>query len=255
MTDDHAVTDSRDDLPFMVHSDLDDLDLTPFEFRAYSHMVRRAGSKGGEYWESVEAGAKHCRMDAKTYRAALKALVERGLLTRSDRPGETSVYRITPRRAWRTPTKSGRATTSGTPTRNGRGTPTKSGRTPLPETVAKVLPLKGIPGRESPKELARAKFDPLEVDLPEGVTREAWAEFVAHRAEKNRKLTPSATKRTLEDLVSKSKTPEERDEMLRVSIARSWTGVFALDGDKSRDPAKRAATDATNLLAHLEGRR
>src|SRR5690606_11624749 len=65
-------------------------------------------------------------------------------------------------------------------------------------------PQQGTPKKE-PKELARAKFDPLEVDLPEGVTHEVWAEFVAHRAEKNRKLTPSATKRTLEDLVSKSK--------------------------------------------------
>src|SRR5690606_14922432 len=38
-----TVSDARDDLPFIVHSQLDDLDLDPFEFRAYAHMVRRAG--------------------------------------------------------------------------------------------------------------------------------------------------------------------------------------------------------------------
>src|SRR5690606_35993027 len=100
-----TVSDARDDLPFIVHSQLDDLDLDPFEFRAYAHMVRRAGlgknGGAGEHWESIEKSAKHCRMDVKTYRRALRGLVERRLVTREDRVGQTSVYRLTPPRAWR----------------------------------------------------------------------------------------------------------------------------------------------------------
>lgn len=241
MTGDHTVTDSRDDLPFMVHSDLDDLDLTPFEFRAYAHMVRRAGIKGGEYWESVDAGAKHCRMDAKTYRAALRSLVRRGLLTRTDRPGETSVYRITPRRSWLTPTKSGRATESGTPTENGRGTPTKSGRTPLPKTVDKVLPTKRIPGRESQDTRAKGKkreheFNPAEVVLPPNFDRELFQDFCARRLEVNAPMTLLA----LKQFVTKHKhhSPEELDEMFRAAIIAGWKDLYARDGKKPKRPDK-----------------
>lgn len=265
MTGDHTVTDSRDDLPFMVHSDLDDLDLTPFEFRAYAHMVRRAGIKGGEYWESVDAGAKHCRMDAKTYRAALRSLVRRGLLTRTDRPGETSVYRITPRRSWLTPTKSGRATESGTPTENGRGTPTKSGRTPLPKTVDKVLPLKRIPGRESQEIRARPKpapkkrkgheFNPAEAaqDLPPNFDRELFQDFCARRLENNAPMTLLA----LKQFVTKHKRhpPDVLDEMFRSAIIGGWKDLYPpRDHKPSGSPEERAANNATNLLAHLERR-
>lgn len=251
MTEGHAVTDSRDDLPFMVHSDLDDLDLSPFEFRAYVHLVRRAGTRGGEYWESVDAGATHCRMDAKTYRAALKALVDRGLLTREDRPGETSVYRLAPRRQWRTPTTSGTPTRNGRATTSGRGTPTKSGRTPLPETVDKENPLKGIPGRESQELSARARFDPAKVDLPDFIDPQAWADFVTHRREIKKRLTTRAVDLILADL---AKTPEDANGMLRQTIARGWTGVFPLDKRKNGTPEERAADTATGLLAHLRSR-
>lgn len=234
------MTDSRDDLPFMVHSDLDDLDLSPYEFRAYVHLVRRAGTRGGEYWESVDAGARHCRMDAKTYRTALKALVDRGLLTREDRPGETSVYRLAPRRQWRTPTKSGTPARNGRATKSGRGTPTKSGRTPLPKTVDKENPLKGFPGRESQEISARAKFDPASVDLPDFLDPQAWTDYVDHRRAKGAKLTPRAVDLILAKL---AKTPGDANEMLRTSVERGWTGVFPLDKPTRKGAATSPALD------------
>lgn len=131
----HAVEDQRDDMPIFIHSELDDFGLNPFEFRAYAHLARRIGKRGGEYWESLKEGAAVCHMDVKTYRAALSSLEAHGLISREDRLGQTSIYRLAPKGAWRTPTTSGRATTSGrgaengttTPTKNGGGTPTKSG--------------------------------------------------------------------------------------------------------------------------------
>lgn len=246
-----AVADDRNDLPFMVHSELDDLDLDPFEFRAYAHMVRRAGRQGGrgEHWESVDESAKHCRMDPKTYRRALQGLVERRLVTREDRPGQTSVYRLTSPKAWRplpqtvgvqpsTPTENGRGTTSGRGAEKGRGTPTKSGRTPLPKTVDKGSPKKGVPGRESQETSTRAKpeaakkptaFDPRTISLPEFVSPDVWEDFVKYRAGRKRPLTEQGAKLILAKL---AKTPLDADEMLRNAIERTWTGVFPLDGDK-----------------------
>lgn len=263
----NRVEDGRDDLPFMVHSELDDIGLDPFEFRVYAHAVRRAGGENGELWESVEAGAAHCRMDVKTYRAALATLVKLRLLTRKDRPGQTSVYRLTPRSAWlATPTRNGRATESGRGTGNGRGTPTRNGRTPLPETVDKGNPLKGIPGRESQEIQAREKkpakpakkFDPLEVELPAFVDPQAWADFVGHRSEIRKPLTQRAARLILADL---EKHPADANEMLATSVKRGWTGVFPLDKPRNAlarrgngTPEERAAARATDLLAHIRSR-
>ncbi len=131
----HAAEDQRDNLPTFIHGELDDFGLNPFEFRAYAHLARRVGKRGGEYWESLGEGARVCCMDVKTYRAALVSLESYGLISREDRKGQTSVYRLNPSSEWHTPTTSGRGTKSGrgtgngktTPAKNGRGTPTKSG--------------------------------------------------------------------------------------------------------------------------------
>lgn len=146
----HAAEDKRDGMPVFIHSELDDFGLTPFEFRAYAHLARRVNDRSGTYWESLEEGARVCRMNVKTYRTALAGLVDLGLVSREDRPGQTSVYRLNPQSEWRTPTESGRATTSGRGTESGRGTPTESGRTPLPDQVDKGTPLKELPLRYSP---------------------------------------------------------------------------------------------------------
>lgn len=132
-----SVKDGRDDLPVFIHSEVDDLGLTPFEFRVYAHLARRVDGRNGKYWESVKAGAEICRMNMKTYRVALANLVDIGLVAREERTGQTSVYRLTPKCAWLTPTVLG------------RGTPPLSGRPPLPNqgdkgTPLKVLPLRGV---------------------------------------------------------------------------------------------------------------
>lgn len=282
MTERHTVKDGRGDLPFMVHSELDDLDLSPFEFRVYAHMVRRANDQHGVYWESNEAGAKHCRMDVKTYRAALVTLVERGLVTRVDRKGQTSEYRLTPKSEWLMAptesgrgTKSGRGTTSGTPAENGRGTPTKNGRTPLPETVDKGNPLKGVPGRESQKTYTREpkpkkpvkkkaepthEFDPATVDLPPQFDRERFTDFCATRLKAKSPMTVIALRR----FINKHQHHDRStlDQMFDNAIVGNWKDLYPL---KDRDnalarrggntPEARAAESATDLLAHLERRK
>lgn len=251
----NRVEDGRDDLPFMVHSELDDIGLDPFEFRVYAHAVRRAGGESGELWESVEAGAAHCRMDVKTYRAALVALVKLRLLSRKDRPGQTSVYRLTPRSAWlATPTKNGRATESGRGTGNGRGTPTKNGRTPLPETVDKGNPLKGIPGRESPKTYTREpkpkkptkktpepahEFDPATVDLPPQFDRELFQAFCSNRLKKKSPMTLEALRRFLKKHGKHNKAT--LDQMFDNAIIAGWKDLYPLKNDRSH--AKASSRD------------
>lgn len=248
----HAAEDKRDDMPVFIHSELDDLGLTPFEFRAYAHLARRVNDRSGTYWESVEEGARVCRMNVKTYRAALAGLVDHGLVSREDRPGQTSVYRLNPKADWRTPTESGRGTKSGRGAGNGRGAPTESGRTPLPNQVDKGTPSKVLPRRNSIEKRGE-KFDPLEVDLPENVSRDVWRDFIAYRRERRLSTTPTHTRRLLERL---SAAGADADAMLLQSIENGWQGVFDLKDKAQRaEPHVRAAQQATSLLAHLEGRR
>jgi len=61
-----------------VHSALDDLGLTPAEFRVYAHLSRRAGN--GVAWPAIASIAKVCRLSRKTAIAAFNNLVRRGLL-------------------------------------------------------------------------------------------------------------------------------------------------------------------------------
>lgn len=103
--DGHAFADARDDLPFFVNYELDDIGLDPYEFRVYIHALRRAsGRKGsGTLWEGVMKAAKHCRMDHKTYRRSLANLVEKGLLAAVERKGRTTEYFVLPKRKWKVP--------------------------------------------------------------------------------------------------------------------------------------------------------
>lgn len=84
-----------------VHSRLDDYGLSAAVFRVYCHLARRAG-KGAAY-PSVSTIATVCRLHPDTVRAALRTLTVHRLLTRQDRPGETSLYRLTPASHWEPP--------------------------------------------------------------------------------------------------------------------------------------------------------
>lgn len=258
----HAVKDERRDLPFMVHSELDDLGLSPYEFRVYAHMVRRAGDRDGAYWESVKSGAEHCRMDVKTYRAALAALEALRLVVRVDRPGQTSEYRLTSRSDWRPLPKTGGAPlpnpvlpnpvplpeTVGDPYQKREGTPTGNG---TQRESPEGNPLKVIQRDASAKPTKPQGFDPKTIPLPDHVTPDVWASFVEHRAERRKPLTARAVQLILADL---AKTPFDADEMLRRTITNGWTGVFPLDKPTRGTPELRAARSATDLLAHLERR-
>jgi hypothetical protein len=85
---------------FIVHSKLDDLPLSPVEFRLYCHMVRRAGL-GGIFYESIPNAARHCQVRIETLRRALHKLITVGLIRLADTPpGRTRTYDVFHVDAW-----------------------------------------------------------------------------------------------------------------------------------------------------------
>lgn len=81
-----------------VHSSVDDYPLTPYEFRVYGKIARRAGQGIG--WPSVEQVAEECLMSEDTARQALQNLTTFGLLNRQERPGLGPHYRLTQPNNW-----------------------------------------------------------------------------------------------------------------------------------------------------------
>lgn len=76
-----------------IPSFLDDYGLSPYEFRVYAHVLRRAG--GGKCWESIPNMAKHCRMNEKTTRRAIQRLIDLRMIRPQLRPGKSTEYIIT----------------------------------------------------------------------------------------------------------------------------------------------------------------
>jgi DnaD/phage-associated family protein len=108
----------RRDLPVFIHSDVDDLPLTPNAFRLYCHLARRAGN--GTAWPSYQTMGDHCFRtesdNAGTRRTwaikAMNELVDLGLVQKELRSDEikgnkSNVYYLTSRSEWKPPSIGG----------------------------------------------------------------------------------------------------------------------------------------------------
>jgi hypothetical protein len=241
MTGDHAVKDERDDLPIFIHRELDDYGLDPYEFRVYARLARRADGKDGAY-ESIANMAKACGMGTTRVRQCLRDLEVMQLIVRSDRAGETTVYRLTSKGTWRkTPTPRVAPTGDVAPTPRVEVPQRQTLGTPTPD-VAKGTPTKVH--QEKVKEPTRAKpkkgheFNPAVVaeELPENFDRELFVDFCARRLEVGAPMTLLA----LKQFVSKHKrTPaDELDEMFRAAIIAGWKDLYSRDSKPAKPPPK-----------------
>ena len=139
----------RRDFAIVVPSYLDDYGLDPYEYRLYSHIVRRAGKNG--CFESIPNMAKHCLMNEKTVRNSLRVLLGAGMIAVVEsKKGRSVVYEVAPHEEWVTPEELPSIRNKRTPTKSGTTTPTKSGTTPLPNLVDEVFPSKEVPFKEIP---------------------------------------------------------------------------------------------------------
>jgi hypothetical protein len=130
-----------------IHIRLDELGLTPEEFRIYCHLARRAGKKMA--WPSVGKISEDCMIGHNMVRTALQSLAAAQLITIEIIPGGSNHYRLTDPEDWKpqalirppkkqkqahTPPEISRGENEHTPTETGRGTPPEIGRTPLPKS-------------------------------------------------------------------------------------------------------------------------
>lgn len=93
--------DPRPPLP-MVHSILDDYGLDPYEFRIYSHIVRRTGGKlNGECFTKLNTMATTCKMSVRKAQISLAVLCEANFIEKLPRKGRTDIYKLKPMNQWK----------------------------------------------------------------------------------------------------------------------------------------------------------
>ena len=124
-----------------IPAKLDELELTPAQFRVFCHVCRR-----GDCYERLENMARKCRLHRDTVIDCLRFLVAHRMLTKEKRSGFASIYRVTPLDEWIPPGgNEGVPETKGHPSEP--ATPhMKPVGAPLPETKGH----KGNPNQGSP---------------------------------------------------------------------------------------------------------
>ena len=93
-----AAVKEKTELSLFVRREIDDYGLDPYEFRIYARITRRAGN--GEAWESLTNMASACCMSLSRARRALHLLKLAKLVKSVERPGYSTVYRLTPQHLW-----------------------------------------------------------------------------------------------------------------------------------------------------------
>lgn len=93
-------TDQREAPIVYFDIELDDMGLTVYEYRAYGRIARRASGGQRACTESLEAMARGCQMSRPTLVRAIRGLINRRMIARDSKLGDTSTYYLTDKSNW-----------------------------------------------------------------------------------------------------------------------------------------------------------
>jgi len=96
------IQDHRDYNVVFIHSSLDDAGLSPYAFRIYCHIARRA-NRSNSAWPGLGSIAHVCGLSESTARRALKELEDRDMLIiqRCAGGNSTNIYSLTSDKCWK----------------------------------------------------------------------------------------------------------------------------------------------------------
>lgn len=79
---------------------LDEMELTPVEFRVYCHLSRRSNKAAHGAWPSIPNIAKHCKIGVDGVRYALQVLEAFNMVSRESRIGASDLIILLPPSKW-----------------------------------------------------------------------------------------------------------------------------------------------------------
>jgi len=200
----------------------------------YAIIADRIG-RNGFAWPGERRLALDSGMSRNTVRRALKALEAAGLLAvEHGTEGRPNLYRLNGGGAESEP--GGAESEPGGVVPNRRRGGAGSAPQPVPDRPH------NLNNQTHNQRKRRAKRSggpflgnelPPALDVPDFLT--AWDEWQTHRREIRKPLTPTSVKRQLATLADQG--PTVAVAMIRKSIERGWTGLFAPDAPKGKQPA------------------
>jgi len=93
-------TDRREAVVVFFDVQLDDMGLTPYEYRVYGRIARRAAGGHHACTESLDSMAKGCQISRRTLMRSIRGLIQRRMIERESKLGETSTYYLTDKSQW-----------------------------------------------------------------------------------------------------------------------------------------------------------
>ena len=100
MTRSIKATDQRESPIVYFDIELDDMGLTVYEYRAYGRIARRASGGKRSCTESLDSMAAGCQMSRRSLINAVKGLIDRRMIARESKLGDTSTYYLTDKSSW-----------------------------------------------------------------------------------------------------------------------------------------------------------
>lgn len=221
--------------PF-IPSWLNQARLPQSEFRVYCCLISRADNATGIAWPKADTIAADCMMARNTVWKALRALEGRQLIRRVGKPFQgSSRYQIL------MPTGANETLVDGVTSSNETPIDDATGANETPPIGANEIlqsaqtrrrecnPKNVIQGRNTKSELFEEfpseRKSPMSDKLPfsSAAFADAWNDWIQHRAEIKKKLTPTSIKQQLRNF---AEWGEERSiTAIRHTIGNGWQGI------------------------------
>ncbi len=236
---------------------LDDAKLSAVTFRLYCHLRRSADNETGIAWPSYERMGKVCGISRATINRCLTELLSRKLIEKADKQyfGSSTRYMIlAPIVASEARLSESNSIISGTIEETPIVAPENCNRvsseTPIVAPEAREgNPMKVIQRRNTKSELfedlpsERRSLDTPSIPFPSVAFSEAWRDWLQHRIEIKKKLTPTSIKQQFRNF---AEWGEERSiAAIRHTIGNGWQGIFEPSG-QAPAPAAPAGTVIVN---------
>lgn len=98
-----------------------------------------------------------------------------------------------------------------------------------------------------------ARFDPLSLEMPEGVTSEKWREWIDYRKFRHLPTTEPTARKQLEFLTKCHARGQPASAIIDASIMSGWQGLFELKGNGNGKNGSSRAERISATIAELTG--
>lgn len=183
-------------------------------------LADRANDEG-ECWPSRETIAQDTCLNPETVSKCTEELVALGLIEKHRRFASSIVFRLVGIPARHTEASSGKSRQRGKPAK-GENPIEGECRHPSAGNPAPNLPMNLSFSSDEEKGAGARKFDVF--DIPEGIERDAWADWVEYRRERRKTITAISAREQWRALSRLN--PTQQSDCIRESIRNGWTGLF-----------------------------